>query len=99
MIRHIVMFRVRSDVDEETRRQVREQFRSDILSLRSQLNFIRSLEVGFNINPEEAWDIGLESSFDSMNDLRTYSNFPNHRAGAGRLKPYLDGRCCVDHEV
>ena len=46
------MFRFRSDVDEETRRQVREQFRSDILSLRSQLNFIRSLEVGFNINPE-----------------------------------------------
>ena len=89
MIRHIVMFRFRSDVDEETRRQVREQFRSDILSLRSQLNFIRSLEVGFNINPEEAWDICLESSFDSMDDLHTYSNFPNHRAAAARLKPYL----------
>ena len=87
MIRHIVMFRFRSDVDEETRRQVREQFRSDILSLRSQLNFIRSLEVG------------LESSFDSMDDLHTYSNFPNHRAAAAHLKPYLDGRCCVDHEV
>ena len=43
MIRHIVMFRFRSDVDEETRRQVREQFRADILSLRSQLDFIRSL--------------------------------------------------------
>ena len=99
MIRHIVMFRFRSDVDEETRRQVREQFRADILSLRSQLDFIRSLEVGFNINPEEAWDICLESSFDSMDDLHTYSNFPNHRAAAAHLKPYLDGRCCVDHEV
>ena len=99
MVKHIVLFRFRDDVDSATKEQVRQQFKAEIMALPDKLDIIRSLEVGFNINGAETWDICLCSSFDSLEDLRTYSAFPDHQAAAGRLKAYLSGRSCVDYEV
>ena len=97
MIKHVVMFRFRDDVDEATRKTVRETFRSQILALRDKLPFIRAMEVGFNVNGQETWDICLEGVFDTLDDVRRYSTFPDHMAAAGGLKPYVQGRSCVDY--
>ena len=99
MIKHVVMFRFRDDVDVATRRMVRETFRDQILALRDRLSIIRSIEVGFNVNEQELWDICLMGEFDTLDDVRAYSVFPDHMAAAGALKPYLQGRSCVDYVV
>lgn len=98
MVKHIVLFQFRDDVDEATRRTVRDTFRTRILALPAQLSIIRSIDVGFNVNPDEKWDIALDSSFDSLDDVKSYSIFPAHQAAASALKPYLSGRSCVDFE-
>lgn len=99
MVKHIVLFQFRADVDEQTRKEVRERFRNKILGLRAHLNIIRKVEVGFNLNPDEKWDICLNSAFDSLDDVRTYSRFPKHQEAANELKPYLNSRSCVDYTV
>lgn len=99
MVKHIVLFRFRADVEPDVRRDVACTFRSRILALPQKLDFIRQLEVGFNVNPDEAWDIALVSAFDTLDDVRRYSRFPDHQAAAAELKKYLDGRSCVDFEV
>lgn len=99
MVKHIVLFRFRSDVEPAVRRSVADTFRARILALPQKLDFIRHLEVGFNINTDEQWDIALVSAFDTLDDVRRYSAFPDHQAAAGELKKYLDGRSCVDFEV
>lgn len=98
MTHHIVLFQLRDDLSEEERHGAMEKFRSQILALPRKLSIIRSLEVGFNINPAEQWDICLNSSFDTLDDVRTYSAFPDHQAAAAGLKPFLSGRSCVDYE-
>lgn len=98
MVKHVVLFRFRKDVDSETRQKVSERFKAEIMALPFKLDFIRSLEVGLNINENETWDICLCGVFDNLDDVRTYSIFPDHQAAAAALKPYLDGRSCVDYE-
>ncbi len=99
MVKHVVLFRFREDVDCETKKKERNRFKAEIMALPSKLDLIRSLEVGFNINENETWDICLCGVFDNLDDVRVYSNFPDHQAAAAALKPYLDGRSCVDYEV
>ncbi len=99
MVKHVVLFRFRDDVSPETQMQVRERFKADIMALPEKLGFIRSLEVGFNINSSETWDICLSGTFDSLDDVRAYSTYPDHQAAAAALKPYLAGRSCVDYEI
>ena len=55
--------------------------------------------MGFNVNEQELWDICLVGEFDTLDDVRAYSVFPDHMAAAGALKPYLQGRSCVDYVV
>ena len=51
-----------------------------------------------NINSAEAWDICLESEFDTLADVNAYAVHPDHVAAAGILKDAKEGRACVDYE-
>lgn len=55
--------------------------------------------MGLNINPDEQWDICLDSTFDSLDDVKAYAVHPDHVAAAGILKDAKDGRACVDYEM
>ncbi len=98
MIKHIVIFRLKDDIDEAVKQQVMNNFKRDIEALPSVIGCIEHIHVGLNVNPEEACHICLTSSFASLNDLCAYATHPAHQAIAARLKPYVAGRSCVDFE-
>lgn len=98
MVKHIVLFQVDKNLPEEKRREEMRNFKEGIEKLPKIIECIRHIEVGFNVNPAEAWDICLNGDFDTMEDVVAYANDPRHKAVAGALKPYLTGRSCVDYE-
>lgn len=98
MIKHVVLFQIMENVPEEKKQQVMKTFRNEILDLKSIIPYLRHIEVGLNANPLEKWDICLVSDFENMDDLKSYSIFPQHVAAASKLKPFLSGRSCVDFE-
>lgn len=98
MVKHIVLFQFKAELSEATKKEARERFKNKIMALPAQLSIIREIEVGFNLNPNEQWDICLNSSFDSLEDVAFYSNYPDHQAAAKELKAYLSGRSCVDYQ-
>lgn len=93
------MFRLRRELPAVGRRQAMQQFKQDIERLPAVIPQIRAIHVGLNINPAEEWDICLDSTFDSLEDVRTYAVHPDHVAAATALKPYVAARGCVDYEV
>lgn len=98
MVKHIVMFRFRDDVSESVRTAAREAFKSGIEALPQTITFIRNVHVGFNINPDEKWDICLDSTFDNLDDVRKYSVHPAHKAVASALMKHIGERACVDFD-
>ena len=99
MVKHIVIFRLQDDIEPARKAEIMNQFKSGILALPAVIPTIRQIGVGFNINAGEASDICLESTFDTLDDVKAYGVNPHHVAVASALKPYVAARSCADYEV
>ena len=98
MVKHIVLFKLKKSISEEEKLTVMNAFKSAIEALPAKISVIRKIEVGLNMNPEEAFDIALNSEFDSLEDVNFYAKHPDHVAASGLLKDVKDSRACVDYE-
>lgn len=96
MIKHIVMFKFRDDVDSSVREVAAQSFKQGIEALPAVIPFIRQVQVGFNVNSAEKWDICLDSTFDSLDDVKAYAVHPAHKAVAVELMKHIGERACVD---
>ncbi len=92
------MFKFRDDVAQSVREAAGKEFKASIEALPQTIDFIRSVGVGININEHEQWDICLSSTFDSLEDVRSYSAHPAHKAVATALMTHIAQRACVDFE-
>ena len=99
MVKHIVLFRLREDMDAHEKTVVMEHFKHDIEALPGLIPSIRRIEVGMNVNVNEAYDLALYSEFDTLEDVVGYGSNPHHVAVASALKPYVAHRSCCDYEA
>ena len=94
MIKHIVMWKFKEDQQENML-----IFKDRLLALRDKIPEIREMEVGININPSErSFDAVLVSTFDSMDDLKAYSENPLHVEVANFCKGIRTQSASVDYE-
>lgn len=98
MVKHIVMFKLKDTLSKEEKCDVMNRFKAAIEALPAQIDVIRKVFVGLNINEAEQWDICLESEFDTLEDVKLYAAHPAHVAAAGILKDAKQDRACVDYE-
>lgn len=97
MIRHIVLFRFRSDAPDE---QVRAAGNA-ILGMRGRIPAARSVSWGPNLAPSAGeWPWVLTVECESMEGVAEYIAHPVHRETVDRyITPIRDGRIAVDVEV
>lgn len=99
MVKHIVLFKLKNDILEETCRTAALHFKEAIEALPTKIDVIRNIEVGLNINPGETWTIALYSEFDTLDDVRAYATHPDHVAAGKLLAEVRESRACVDYEI
>ncbi len=99
MVKHIVLFKLKDEAPAEARLAAMNAFKAAIEELPAKIPFIRSIEVGLNINPAETWSIALYSEFDSLDDVRRYAVHPDHVAAGKLLAEVRESRACVDYEL
>lgn len=99
MVKHIVQFKLKENISTELKNQTMNAFKEAIEALPEKIDFIRKVEVGLNINPNEKWDICLYSEFDSLEDVNKYAIHPAHLAAARLLAECKGERACVDYYV
>ena len=97
MVKHIVTFKLTGTPEE--RRAVAQSFKDALDKLPSQIDVLRSIEVGINDNPAESWDVVLTAIVDKMSDVEVYAKHPAHVAAAGLLAGHKADRACVDYET
>jgi len=95
MVKHMVLFQLK---DAAEKQQVMNDFKAAIEALPQVISWIRHIEVRFNTNPGEAFDIALVSEFDSLDDVKRYAIHPNHVAAGKILAELKENRACVDYE-
>ena len=98
-LRHVVMWKVAGDTEQE-RAAVAAELRDRLLALPSQIDAIRSFDVGVNdAGGADNYDVVLVSEFDDEDALRTYVTHPVHQEVVAFVRANTVGRAGVDHTV
>lgn len=98
MIRHICMWILKDDLGGKTKEETAVEIKSRIEALIPKIDVIQELEVGININPNEPYNLVLNSVFKSMEDLKTYANHPDHVFEGKFIKGVAEVRSAIDYE-
>ncbi len=99
MIKHVVLFQLQEFSSAEAKTAKLDEIKSALEELPSKVNEIKSLKVGLNANPEEQYDIILETTFNNLEELDIYAKHPDHVAVGGIIRAVLEKRACVDYEI
>ena len=99
MVRHIVMFKLKEFNTPEAKEAKMQEIKVALEALIDKIDVLRMIRLDFNVNPAETWDIILTTELDSLADVNTYANHPEHVAVAKNIiGPVKADRACVDYE-
>jgi len=99
MIRHIVMFKLKEFNNNSEKTKIMQEIKQRLEALSDIIDCLHSIQVDFNVNPHETWDLILTTELPTMKDLDIYANHPAHIAvSKDVIAPYKADRACVDYE-
>lgn len=100
MVKHIVMFKLKPFETAAEKKAKLQEIKEKLEALIDKIEVLCGIRVDFNINPAETWDLILTTELDSLEDVNTYANHPEHVAVAKNIiGPVKADRACVDYET
>jgi hypothetical protein len=96
MIKHVVMWKFKSEVTEADKLEMKRQLEA----LTGVVPSLVNIEIGMDVSSKEAsMDMVLYSEFKSLEDLAAYAGHPEHLKVVEFVKPLVCDRAVVDYEV
>lgn len=98
MIRHIVMFKLKEFATPAEKQAKMQEIKDSLEALLNKIDVLHAINVDFNCNPAETWDIILTTELDTLEDVGIYANHPEHVAVSKNIiAPVKADRACVDY--
>ncbi|MEG1544354.1 MAG: Dabb family protein [Tannerellaceae bacterium] len=99
MIRHIVMFKLNEFATPANKLIKMQEIKTALEALIDKIDVLHKIHVDFNCNSDEVWDLILTTELNTLEDVKTYANHPEHVAvSKGLIGPVKADRACVDYE-
>jgi plasmid stabilization system protein ParE len=93
------MFKLKEFDTPEAKEAKMQEIKVALEALIDKIDVLRMIRLDFNVNQAETWDIILTTELDSLADVNTYANHPEHVAVAKNIiGPVKADRACVDYE-
>jgi hypothetical protein len=100
MVKHLVMFKLADEADGRVKKENALIIKNKLEALKNVIPEIRKITV--YINDENAdsdnFDIVLDSEFDTLDDVKKYSNHPEHLKVAAFIGKVRTDRAAIDYE-
>ncbi len=94
MVKHIVMWTLK-----EKNQDKAVEIKNALEGLKEKLSYIKFIEVGINFNTtDSAYDIVLNSDFETKEDLDKYQVSEEHLKVAAKVRDAVSKRAVVDYE-
>lgn len=101
MVKHIILWTLRPELSEEEKQTVKAGIKQGLEGLVGKVPGL--IEVKVNISGRLASsnaDVMLDSTLESPEALKAYSQHPDHVAVANsKVRPYTVSRTCLDFEI
>ncbi|MDR0748446.1 MAG: Dabb family protein [Tannerellaceae bacterium] len=99
MIRHIVMFKLTAFATPSGKQAKMQEIKTRLEALKDKITQLHKIEVNFNVNPSEPWDIILTTEVQSLKELDAYASHPAHlEVATNVIAPVKAERACIDYE-
>lgn len=99
MIKHIVLFKLRDFSSDEERKEAIESVLINFRALIGEIPQIRQYTVASDIiHGSASYDVVIDSSFDSLEDLKDYQAHPAHRFAVEQNKQWSQSKVVIDYE-
>lgn len=100
MIKHIVVWSLKNNAEGFTKAENAERIKTEILKLKEQIPQIKKIEAGINITmADDAFDIALNSEFNSVEDLQIYIDHPVHIKFKEFILPLKRDKRVIDYYI
>ena len=101
MVKHIILWKLRSELSEEQKREAALAIKAGLEGLKGQVPGLLDIHVQATGQlPSSNADIMLDSTLKSPEALQNYAVHPAHVAVAnGIVRPNTEVRTCLDYEV
>ena len=101
MVKHIILWKLRSELSESEKREKALAIKQGLESLKGQVPGLLDIHVQIDGRLETSnADIMLDSTLDSFDALKGYAVHPAHLAVAnGVVRPNTELRTCLDFEI
>lgn len=98
MVHHIVMWKFKSEVQEEEKAELKAAMAENLTALVGKVPGLISLEFIDRPLGSSTHDIALVSALEKAEDIAAYANHPAHVAVADHyVRPYVTERACLDY--
>jgi hypothetical protein len=92
------MFKLKDFDCESDKIAAMNRIKSGLESLQEKIPVLRKIQVEFNVNPDEEYDLVLIAEFNNLNDLEIYTKHPEHVKVSAFIAENRVKRACVDYE-
>ena len=99
MVRHIVIWKLKDEFQEELKSSVLCKIGEELENLRHQIDELVDLKVVTSALPSSNADMMLDSLFRDVNALKTYQVHPAHQNVALLIGDVIQSRTCLDFFV
>ncbi|MBQ9112671.1 MAG: Dabb family protein [Clostridia bacterium] len=100
MIRHVVMWKFKSEAEGKTKSENLDIVRNSLYALVPIINEIKKMEVGFDVkHTDSSMDLMLLTEFDSLESLALYAEHPEHLKVAAYVRKVVESRVVLDCEI
>ena len=101
MVKHIILWRLRSELSAEEKREKAQAIKQGLEGLKGQIPGLIDIHVQIDGRLETSnADIMLDCTLDSYDSLKAYAVHPAHVAVAnGVVRPNTELRTCLDYEI
>lgn len=94
------MWKLKDEAEGNSKSENAKIIKDSLEDLQGKIKEIVALEVGIDVNKsEQAYDIVLYSTFNSLEDLDSYQKNPDHVKAGSFVKKVASSRVVVDYEV
>lgn len=99
MVNHIVMWRFKDEVSLEDRKKLSIQIKEGLEGLKNKISGIIDIQVIINKQDSSNRDLGMISSFESIEALNVYQKSEEHLIVASIVREATCDRACLDYEI
>lgn len=99
MIKHIVLWKMKDQAEGLSKEENMKLIKERLSALPPLIPQLKSMQIGFDITHSEmSYDLGLVTEFDSVADMHTYRDHPEHQKVSKYVRKVIESRIVIDFE-